>query len=665
MGAATPDVLEPVIEPPSDPPVLGEFALPTATLAPSLAQPSALAVDANDRLFVAETGARRILVYDLWSRRLLRRLGMGIFGSPAPRPIDLAAQGSLVWALLDGPPRLISFEARRDPAEVASPIDLTGAVRLAVAPGSDAGDLNALYALVRGADGISATVVPFDTRLPSVQVPRATDLEFDGSGALVVARSPGEDFVRFRLRLSPSGGTGTVESLTPLKARGYDGAGIVRQPDGNIGYWSPWGFRTAVAARVRYVQSGRVTTYRLDSGAYQTTWGRLFIDACIPEGTSIRVRSVTVDEMPEGATIPQDAPANIPVPNPPHPEQTPPMLPAEFKDDPVTGLLHRRETGRELPWVQIAPDDRFETYEAPIIAPPGRYLWVTLELRGDTARTPRVRSLRAEHPSHDWVQRIPKTFSTDADVGDFLRRYLAMFDGTLSELEARSTFRLALIDPKAAPPELLPWLASFFGLVIDERFPEAARRTLIAEIVDLFRYRGTIHGLRRFLEIYLGVPIQIIERFRLRGVGARLSASPQPDAPARSVIGGGFRVGGPVGTGEPTTPEPHIGDAFRASAHRFTVLIAGSLTTDQRSVVESILQMHRPAHTLYDYCTVDAGMRVGLGLLVEISSMIGRTGGFSTAQIGNATIGRDSIIGRPSLGTMLDGKPLGEGTRVG
>jgi phage tail-like protein len=300
-----------------------------------------------------------------------------------------------------------------------------------------------------------------------------------------------------------------------------------------------------------------------------------------------------------------------------------------------------------------------------VLAPPGRYLWVTLELRGDTARTPRVRSLRAEYPSHDWLQRLPKTFSRDAVVADFLRRYLAIFDGAMSELEARSTFRLALIDPNSAPPDLLPWLASFVGLVLDDRFPVAARRTLIAEIADLFRYRGTIHGLQRFLEIYLGVPIQIIEHFRLRGVGAQLSAEPQTDAPTRSVLGAGFRIGGPIGTGETTTLAPNVGDAFRARAHRFSVLIAGSLTNDQRDVVDNIIKVHRPAHTLYDFCTVDAGIRVGLGLLVGISSVVGRTGGFTTAQIGSFTLGREAVIGRPESAAPLDANPIGGGLRVG
>ena len=100
-----------------------------------------------------------------------------------------------------------------------------------------------------------------------------------------------------------------------------------------------------------------------------------------------------------------------------------------------------------------------------------------------------------------------------------MNRYLSFFDGTLGELDARAACREVLVDPSAAPEEVLPWLASFLGLVLDLRWPVAARRTLIREVTWLFRFRGTVPGLKRFLQIYLGFDVIIIERFRLIGLG--------------------------------------------------------------------------------------------------------------------------------------------------
>jgi hypothetical protein len=81
--------------------------------------------------------------------------------------------------------------------------------------------------------------------------------------------------------------------------------------------------------------------------------------------------------------------------------------------------------------------------------------------------------------------------------------------------------------------------------------------------------------------------------------------------------------------------------------------------------VKNIIEVHRPAHTIFDVCTVGAGMRVGRGLMLEISSVIGPTGAFSTFQIGDSVLGRGATIGRPATGAVLGSSKLGADTRVG
>lgn len=473
--------------------------------------------------------------------------------------------------------------------------------------------------------------------------------------------------------------------MPALKARGYDGLGIVRTPDGRIGYWTQHGFQHATAARLRYKANGAVTTFRLDSGEFHTVWGRLFLDACIPRDTQIIVRCVTADEPPEDAAIVRSRPENTKE-NPPHKNLSPPMPPAslaqQFAKAPAQFLqrselpgqtLHRRATGRELPWVRFAENDPYETYEAPILAEPGRFLWVRLELTGNTHTTPRFRALRAEYPSHDYLRRLPNTFSRDEQAASFLRRYLALFDGVLSEMEAKADARAMLLNPMSAPSELLPWLAGFLGLTLDERMAHAprpggmiedVRRTLIAEATWLFRFRGTVPGLRRWLEIYLGVEPIIIEKFRVRGLGGALLGDP-PGLASNSVLGAGFRIGGAVGEDETQILTGTIEDAFATHAHRFTVVIPAALTSEQQDVVRQILEMHRPAHTLVDICTVNAGMRVGRGLHVALTSIIGTSGGFRTLQLGNAALGRGVIVGKPEAGTILGSAQLGSDSRVG
>ena len=443
-----------------------------------------------------------------------------------------------------------------------------------------------------------------------------------------------------------------------------------------IGYWTAKGFRTAVLARLVYDRLGRVTTFRLDSGAFQTVWGRLFVDACIPEGSEVRVHYVALDEADDEQEMLRVPPANVGLATILRPDLSPPMPPVELVPGvgEVVQALHRRESGRELPWTQPAADDNFVTYEAPIDAPPGRYLWITLELRGNTRVSPKIKCIRAEHPSHDYLRRLPKTFSRDQGAASFLLRYLAMFEGFLGETEARSADRDLLLDPRSAPDEVLPWLASFVGLLLDERWASApaprgqaavdGRRKFIEEAVWLFRYRGTLPGLKRFIEIYTGIPIVIIEHFRLRGLGVAVLGD-MGTASSSSVVGYGFRVGGAVATDTPTPISGSVADAYRTHAHRFTAIIPAALTAEQLDVVNNIILVHRPAHTIFDVCTVGAGMRVGRALLLEISSVIGPTGGFSALQLGGSALGRGTIVGRPGAGARVASSTLGLNTIVG
>jgi phage tail-like protein len=664
---------------------VGEFEISGEKPAPLL-EPHGLAVDEDDRLFVAESGAKRILIYDLWSKRLVRRVQLGA------TPLDLATDGRAVFALLASPPGLVKLDARAGPQPLSWPGEITDPSRIAISADGE------LY-ILEAAGSAQARIVRYREPGDTLETGFATDMEFqtgdpllaqscgDADHALVVARRPGEDFLRFCAGLSK---LSEWAELPPLKARAYDGLGITLAPDGRIGFWTKNGFRHAVAARLRYLPQGSVITYRLDSGEFHTVWGRVFLDACIPKDTDITVRCITADEPPEDAEIARGHPVNTNA-VPPHADLSPPMPPQSLADQleraPAQALqllvgdpdlitaqrLHRRETGRELPWVRPVENDPFETYEAPVIADPGRYLWARVELSGNTRTTPRLRALRVEYPTHDYLRRIPQTFSRDERASSFLRRYLAIFEGALGELEAKADARRALLDPRSAPAEILPWLAGFLGLTFDERMARApragggvedVRRALIAEATWLFRFRGSVMGLRRFLQIYLGAQPILIEKFRVRGLGGALLGE-SPGLAANSVLGAGFRVGGAIGADETQILDGEVEDSFATHAHRFAVIIPASLTTEQSDVVAQILELHRPAHTLVEVCTVGAGMRIGRGLHVALTSIIGRSGGFTQLQLGGSLLGHGSILGKPEPGTVIGGGRLGRDSRIG
>jgi phage tail-like protein len=664
--ARIPAPLELLAEPiPSDPepqPVFGPTRGEPARESRALIDTAGIAVDADDRLIITERGRRRLVVIDLWSRRVVRVLSLAGPAHPRREPWGLAVDGHDIWVVTQRPAGLLRLTARGEPTDQPLP-----APSVVTASGLERRPLDASWqpervaiaggeplVLFRGPAGNALLV---GDGAPPVDVDLATDLATDAEGAIVVAPAAG---ARSLSRFMPRGLV--LVPTEPLDAAGYDGGGIALTQDGRIAYTAAAGLRLAIRGRLRYESEGRVITFRLDSGSYGTRWGRIFLDANVPNGTALHCTLRTSDD--EDATAISHAAADPAGCDPYRPDLSP-ALPPPRLDVPVkliAGSVQARITS-PVPWWRRAADDCLTTYEGFPDAAPGRYAWLALRLTGNSRATPRIGDLRIEAESHTLMRRLPNVFSLDPTEESFLHRYLALFDGTLHDLDQRALLRDLLLDPHSTPEEALSWLASFVGLVLDERWPVAARRQLLAEAATLFRLRGTVGALSRYLQLYLGVVPVIVEHYRLRGLGGPvLSASTDPGQLTRSVLGFGFRVGGAVGDAE--VDADAADDSFRTHAHRFSVLIPRLLDPVEEQVVRLILDRERPGHTAYELCTVDAGMRVGRSMHLGLTSVIGRTGGFTPAVLGQAALGGQSVLGVAVPGGVVEAAHVGQ-ARVG
>lgn len=67
----------------------------------------------------------------------------------------------------------------------------------------------------------------------------------------------------------------------------------------------------------------------------------------------------------------------------------------------------------------------------------------------------------------------------------------------------------AYVDPWLTPADFLDWLAGWFGLELDATWPEERRRGLVANALELGRWRGTVVGLALLVELYTGAPAEI------------------------------------------------------------------------------------------------------------------------------------------------------------
>jgi phage tail-like protein len=587
-----------------------------------LRRPLGVAVDTAQRLYIAESGASTVHVVDLVARRLLRKVPL-----PCQQPVDIAAKCCGAVVLLHNPNSLVVLEGRRAPKpgpKLVMPDCTKGLVPQRIAMSAQG-----LLVLWRHPWTSRAIVSTVDGQV-LVDVPDATDLDVTSDGTLVVARQPGQSLRRFQ-----QVGKDWLE-LEPLGAPDYDGGAIAIAPTGRIAFTTPAGIGWTTGSAAVHDTDGTLITYRLDSGVYRNRWGRLFLDGCIPTGADLGVQFLTSD--------------NDDAPDPEEPWSPQPMP------------LFRRPTGRETPWAQIAADDTFETYEAPVAAPPGRYLWIGLTFSGTHRVSPTVRAMRVERPGHQLLNQLPRMFSRDEGDADFLQRFLGPAEGLLHEMDMRAAQRAILLDPAATPQEALNWLAGFTGLVLDRRWPEAARRQLIAEAYPLFSRRGTKTALTRILAIYLGYEPAIVERWQLRGPGGAVLGDRPGSRPAPAVGGappalGEFTLG--VGGAVPTE------DTFVQTAHQFTVLIPTTLTSEQLAVVKGILDDHRPAHTTYELCELGNGMRVGRQALVRLTTFVGSGAQFTPAVVGFTLVGGDGMVGVPAIGSTVGNTTVTGKVRVG
>ena len=163
-----------------------------------------------------------------------------------------------------------------------------------------------------------------------------------------------------------------------------------------------------------------------------------------------------------------------------------------------------------------------------------------------------VKPLELERSTY--LKYLPDAYGGD----DFIGRFLLIFESILSPIEGMVGNLDYYFDPDITPAECLPWLASWFGLALDERWPEIKRRDLIRSAVNLYQWRGTKRGLSEFIRLYTGVSPEILEP----GIGGK--------------------------------------EAKKEMASFFIVRIHKADSGDNELVVlNSIIEMEKPAHASY------------------------------------------------------------------
>jgi phage tail-like protein len=170
----------------------------------------------------------------------------------------------------------------------------------------------------------------------------------------------------------------------------------------------------------------------------------------------------------------------------------------------------------------------------------------------------------------------------DESENGVLNGLLRIFETILTPLDRTINELPYYFDPRLAPAAMLPWLAFWVAMVLDENWPEHRRRMLISQAAELYRWRGTRKGMCDYIRIYTEIEPIIIEPERTR---YRIEIPPMFNVPDMS----------------------HIDRALVAlierplSAHSFRVIL---VTPDDRRIddrrLRQIIEAEKPAHTGYE-----------------------------------------------------------------
>lgn len=177
-----------------------------------------------------------------------------------------------------------------------------------------------------------------------------------------------------------------------------------------------------------------------------------------------------------------------------------------------------------------------------------------------------------------YLKHLPAIYQAD----DMMGRFLMLFESFWAPIEQQIETIPFYFDPQMTTSDVLPWLASWIGLVLDENWPEDRRRLLLQSAASLYRRRGTRQGLQDYLEIYTGVKAKIAEQ-RAENFG----------------LGAGARLGPGIALGKQNRPHTFIVtlslppiDAPTAAERKRQELV-------RRRIIEGIIEAEKPAHTSY------------------------------------------------------------------
>jgi phage tail-like protein len=384
----------------------------------------------------------------------------------------------------------------------------------------------------------------------------------------------------------------------------------------------------ALQESATFATEGSVIIGPLDSEQYRCVWHRVILDGEVQPGTIVQVDTCSADA---------------------------PKLQAQ---------------------IETMPDDRWDTrqmhgevgvgrWDCLIRSQPGRYLWLRLTFYGDQQHTPSLSAIRVEYPRQSSLRYLPAVFREDAESAEFLDRFLSIIDEFWRQIGVKLDSILRLLNPLGTPAEFLPWLASWLGLVLEQNWSEDVKRRLIKNAHRLFKLRGMPAGLKLHIKLITGREPHILEHFKLRRwlflskgrlgdqvlFGAEVMDRLQLDVHDEI---GSFQL---IDRGDPLL------DPLATYAHRFALYITlPNADEDDQRMIKEIVELAKPAHTQAEVVFVKPGLCLGRELFVGVNMVIGEYP--SGVTLSKGTLGEGLVLSAGDGGTSANIQ-VGQKVRMG
>ena len=182
-------------------------------------------------------------------------------------------------------------------------------------------------------------------------------------------------------------------------------------------------------------------------------------------------------------------------------------------------------------------------------------------------------------PQSRYLDLLPQVFREVDFIGRFLKIIETAFEPDLQILQNL----WAYLDPITAPQSILPFLAHWVGWEIQPQIPLDAQRRLIRCAMQIYRWRGTRRGLRFFLHLITGLPLD-----------EHLSNEADKHISIRESFSRGF-VFGETSLGEDTILGG--GKPFHFSVHLQRDIPERQL---EEALIRLVIEQEKPAFATYD-----------------------------------------------------------------